>query len=312
MSTSGQTLACLPPVRIVEPEHNSFYAALVGSGAAMRRLRLQIERIGPHFRTVLVRGETGTGKELVARALHERSGRACEDFVVCCAASLEERPEGADRDFMRRELRFADTGTLFVDGVEELSMNGQRRLLHILEQKMGWRVIVAAAKDLRSLMARGRFREDLYHRLAMVEIVIEPLRNRAEEIPELAMHFAGRFSAHNERDVERICPEAMELLRSHPWPGNVRELENVIRNGVFQCEGPVLEVKDLISLVRVSTPSAFDGVAQPEIPARLQDVVEQHVLRVLQGCSGNKVRAAEVLGISRSTLYRILEGSVQD
>lgn len=312
MSTSGQTLACLPSVCIEEPENKSAYAALVGSGAAMRRLRLQIERIGPHFRTVLVRGEMGTGKEFVARALHERSGRAAEHFVVCSPASLDDRPEVEDRDFARGQMRLEDAGTLFVDGAEELSMGGQRRLLRILEAKTGWRVIVAAAEDLRSLTAHGRFREDLYHRLAMVEIVIEPLRNRTEETPELAMHFVRRFAAQYERGVETIHPEAVERLRSHRWPGNLREFENVLRNGVLQCEGSVLGVKDLTSLMGLSMPGAYDRVAQQKIPARLQDVVEQHVVRVLRECSGNKVRAAEVLGISRSTLYRMLEGcSVQ-
>ena len=308
MSTSGQTLACLPSVCIEESEHASACAALVGNGAAMRRLRLQIERIAPHFRTVLVRGEMGTGKELVARALHERSGRASESFVVYSAASLDERAEGEDRDFIRGRMRLADAGTLFVDGPEELSMDGQRRLLRMLEQRMSSRVIVATAGDLRSLAARGRFRQDLYHRIAMVEIVVEPLRNRAEEIPELAMHLVERFSAQYERGVEAIHPEAMERLRSHTWPGNVRELENVLRNGVLQCEGSVLEVEDLSSLVRFAVPDAKDSVAQQEMMSRLQDVVEQHVARVLRECSGNKVRAAEVLGISRSTLYRMLDG----
>ena len=119
MSTSGQTLACLPSVCIEEPEHASACAALVGNGAAMRRLRLQIERIAPHFRTVLVRGEMGTGKELVARALHERSSRAAGHFVVCHAASLDVRAEAEERDFMWGRVHFADAGTLFIDGAEE-------------------------------------------------------------------------------------------------------------------------------------------------------------------------------------------------
>ena len=309
MSTSGQTLACLPSVCLEEPEHESACAALVGSAAAMRRLRLQIERIGPHFRTVLVRGEMGTGKELVARALHERSGRAGDPFVVCHATSLDEPEDRENRDSTPGQMRFADAGTLFVDGAEELSMGGQRRLLRMLEQKVGSRVIVATAEDLRSLAARGRFRQDLYHRLAMVEIVVEPLRNRVEDIPDLAMHIVERFAAQYERGVEAIAPEAIERLRSHAWPGNVREFENVLRNGVLQCEGTVLGVEDLSSLVRLAVPSAESSVTQQEMPARLQDVVEQHVGRVLRECSGNKVRAAEVLGISRSTLYRMLEGS---
>lgn len=306
MSTSGQTLACLPSVCIEEPEQESAFAALVGNGAAMRRLRLRIDRIGPHFRTVLVRGEIGTGKELVARALHQRRGRAGEPFVVCHAALLGDPAGGEDRDLMRGQIRFADAGTLFVDGAEELSMSGQRLLLRTLEQKMSWRVIVATAQDLRSMAATGRFRQDLYHRLAMVEIVVEPLRNRVEDIPGLAMHFVESFAAQYERGIEAISQEAMERLRSHTWPGNVREFENVLRNGVLQCEGSVLGVEDLSSMVRFAVSNI--SPAPQETPARLQDVVEQHVARVLRECSGNKVRAAEVLGISRSTLYRMLDG----
>ncbi|WP_035348473.1 sigma-54-dependent transcriptional regulator [Edaphobacter aggregans] len=296
MSTSGQTLACLPSVCLEEPEHEraeSAYAALLGSGATMRRLRLQIERIGPHFRTVLVRGEMGTGKELVARALHERSGRAGEAFVFCHAATLAEMAEDERGDWLRGNMGSADAGTLFVDGAEELSVGGQRGLLRMLEQKMGSRVIVSTAEDLRSMAAAGRFRQDLYHRLARVEIVVEPLRNRTEDIPDLAMHFMERFAAQYERSVEAIAPDTMERLRSHAWPGNVRDFENVLRNGVLQCQGTVLGANDLSSLVGFTMPSADSRPVHQETPARLQDVVEQHVVRALRECSGNKVRAAE-------------------
>lgn len=273
----------------------------------MRRLRLQIERIGPHFRTVLVRGEMGTGKELVARALHARSGGVREPFVVCHAASLDEEAKGEGYEFIHGRMRLADAGTLFVDGVEEISAGGQNRLLRALEQKSS-RVIVSSRRDLRGMAAAGRFRPDLYHRLAMVEIVVEPLRTRTEDIPALAMHFVKRFSAQYARGVEAVADEAMARLQGHRWTGNVREFENALRNGVLQCEGRVLEAEDLSSLVQIAESSADDRVVPRDIPARLQDVVEQHVVRVLRECSGNKVRAAEMLGISRSTLYRMLEG----
>ena len=272
----------------------------------MRRLRLQIERIGPHFRTVLVRGEMGTGKELVARALHARSGGAREPFVVCHAASLDEEALGEGHEFIHGRMRLVNARTLFVDGAEEMSMSAQQWLLRALEQKT-LRVIVSTARDLRSMAATGRFRPDLYHRLAMVEIVVEPLRNRIDDIPALAMHFVKRFSGQYERGIDAIADAAMARLRSHLWPGNVREFENALRNGVLQCEGTVLEAKDLSSLTQFAESSA-GHTQQLEMPARLQDVVEQHVVRVLRECSGNKVRAAEMLGISRSTLYRMLEG----
>jgi DNA-binding NtrC family response regulator len=271
----------------------------------MRRLRLQIERMGPHFRTVLVRGEMGTGKELVARALHARSGVVREPFVVCHASSLNEAAMAEGHEFIHGHVRLADAGILFVDGVEDLSASAQHLLLRAVEQK-GARVIVSTTRDLRRMAAAGRFRPDLYHRLAMVEIVVEPLRNRTEDIPALAMHFVKRFCAQYERRIDAIADGAVAKLQSHTWPGNVREFENALRNGVLQCEGTILEAADL-SMMQIEEPN--DGNASGrEVPTRLQDVVEQHVVRVLRECEGNKVRAAEVLGISRSTLYRMLEG----
>jgi DNA-binding NtrC family response regulator len=298
----------MPSVCFLEPDREtaSVCSGLVGDGEAMRRLRLQIERMGPHFRTVLVRGEMGTGKELVARALHARSSAAGEPFVVCHANSLDHEAKAEGDEFIHGRVRLTDTGTLFVDSAEELSASAQHRLLQELEQK-GCRVIVSTTRDLRKMAAAGRFRPDLYHRLAMVEIVVEPLRNRTEDIPVLAMHFVKSFCAQYDRGIDAVADDAMAKLRSHTWPGNVREFENALRNGVLQCEGTVLEGEDLLSLSQFAE-SHEGGSQQSERPARLQDVVEQHVVRVLQECSGNKVRAAEMLGISRSTLYRMLEG----
>ena len=306
MSTSGQILACLPAVRLAELEPREADFALIGEGASTQRLRLQIERIGPYFRTVLVRGEMGTGKELVARALHERSGCSLESFVVCHSSSLDElMSKGGDAD--RCVIPVAGSGTLFVDGIEELSSGAQCQLLRLLEQRLCPKIIGSTSRDLRSRAATGGFRQDLYHRLAMVEIAIEPLRRRTEEIPGLVMHFVERFSLLYERHIDAVDADAMDKLRTHAWPGNVRELENVVRNAVLQCEDRVLAVDDLSSLVELND-RGDDERLSIETPARLEDVVRQHVHRVLRECSGNKVRAAEMLGISRSTLYRMLEG----
>jgi DNA-binding NtrC family response regulator len=306
MSTSGQTLAYLPAVRLAEPEVSETDFAVIGEGAATRKLLLQIDRIGPHFRTVLVHGEIGTGKELVARALHERSGGSPESFILCNSGSVEELMDPGDiRN--RSLMRIAGARTLFVDGVEDLSMGTQWQLLRLLEQRMLPKMIASASRNLRGMAASGGFRQDLYHRLAMVEIAIEPLRRRREEIPGLVMHFVKRFSSLYERHIDAVDADAMERLCRHAWPGNVRELENVVRNAVLQCETGVLAVEDLSSLVEL-----IEGIEDKrlpgETPVRLDDVVRQHVIRVLRDCSGNKVRAAEMLGISRSTLYRMLEG----
>lgn len=300
MSTSGQTLACLPAVCLAEPESERHEFVLVGEGAATRRLRLQIDRIGPHFRTVLIRGELGTGKELVARALHERSGGPPESFVICHSGSFVE--------LVNRSLtRTVGAGTLFVDEVEELSSGAQWQLLRLLEHRMCPKMIASTSRDLRSMAATGGFRQNLYHRLAMVEIAIEPLRRRTGEIPGLVMHFVDRFSSLYERHVDAVDARAMERLCRHAWPGNIRELENVVRNAVLRCEGRVLAVEDFSSLVELCEAGDEERLRR-ETPMRLDDVVQQHVMRVLRECSGNKVRAAEMLGISRSTLYRMLEG----
>ena len=268
----------------------------------MQRLRKQVGRLGPHFRTVLVRGESGTGKELVARALHERSEAAGEAFVVCHAATTGNE---ADRQ-LDGLMKSARRGTLFCDTIEEMPLRAQDRLLWAMERKMYTRMIASCRQDLKTLAASGRFRGDLYHRLAMVEITLEPLRERAEDIPALVMYFLNRYSRLDKKTVTTIAQEAMEQLTEHKWPGNVRELEDATRNGVLECEGSELKVEHLVSMTKKNS-----GLAETPQPMRLQDVVERHVSQVLKCCGGNKLRAAELLGISRSTLYRMLgDGSI--
>jgi len=307
MTLSGSSSSVLLPIVPAAAGGSLEAPMLIGNGAAIERLQLQIGRIGPHFRTVLVRGETGTGKELVARALHARSDRARGPFFICHAARLAE-PEQHDGDLAQRLTEATGEGTLFLDGVEEASPEGQRGLLRILTQRTGLRMIASSSQDLRVMAAAGVFRQDIYHRLAMVEITLEPLRRRTGDIPALATHFLERFSTQYEKRIDTIGPDAMEKLLLHEWPGNVRELENVLHNGVLQCEGRVLAAADLPSLTDSVGTARPEERRQSEVPLRLQDVIDRHVLHVLQNCSGNKARAAEVLGISRSTLYRMLEG----
>jgi DNA-binding NtrC family response regulator len=294
----GQTgIARLP---IAEREAKEF--AMVGYGAAMQRMRMQVERLGPHFRTMLVCGETGTGKELIARALHECSEGAGEIFVACHAATLKDAVDRQLEGLMRRSRR----GTLFFDAIDEMPLHAQDRLLWAMEQKRYTRIIASCSQNLRTLAASGRFRGDLCHRLAMVEITLEPLRERAEDIPALAMYFLNRSSRFYKKNVTTIAQDAMERLTEHDWPGNVRELKDTVWNGVLECEGSVLEVEHLVLMAeRRGGTNALIGTPQP---MRLQDVVERHVLHVLKSCAGNKFRAAELLGISRSTLYRMLDG----
>lgn len=305
MSTSSYSLSGVAPARFEEPHGLAAELPcfeMVGDSVAMRRLRMQVDRIGPHFRTVLVRGEMGTGKELIARTLHGCSMDREGPFVVCHSAALDD----SDEDRIRELMRTARRGTLFFDGIEEMPLSAQSRLVRAIEPKLGTRMIASASQDLQVLTASGRFRQDLYYRIAMVEIVLEPLRERAEDIPGLAMSFLKRFSSLYGKDVERISNGAMERLLAHGWPGNVREMENVLRNGVLQCEGGMLENDHLTSLREMCGVSP--EMNRPDVPTRLQEVVERHVFQVLKSCAGNKLRAAEMLGISRSTLYRMLEG----
>jgi DNA-binding NtrC family response regulator len=287
--------------RVPVERRQSAELKMVGEGAAIERLRKQVERFGPHFRTMLLRGESGTGKELTARALHASSRGKDEAFVVCRSATLD---HGVDRQ-LGVLMRRAGRGTLFFDAIEEMSLDAQDRLLWAMKQKMHTRIIASCSEDLRILTVSGDFRRELYHRLGMVEIVLEPLRNRTEDIPALALHFLKQASLAHEKSVTMIAQDAMDYLTKHPWPGNVQEMEDSIRSGVQACAGNVLRARDLVSMIERNNVTVIRGASES---MRLQDVIERHVLHVLKGCAGNKLRTAEQLGISRSTLYRMLDG----
>jgi DNA-binding NtrC family response regulator len=273
----------------------------------MRHVRMQVRRIGPHFRSVLVRGETGTGKELVARALHATGG-GNGPFVSCPAELAIVMAGFSDSattvDGLGRLMKAWWPGTLFLDGVNELGFDAQDRLLRVLGQDEFemLRIVAAATEDLRVLVSAGRFRQELFARLATVEITLPPLRDRVEDLPELTKHFLTRFPEARGRRTRRIDDDAMDRLQEYLWPGNVNELMSVLHEAVLRCDGDLLQMRHL---------PPFDGASRPQDSPmgsmRLEDVVEQHVLRVLKDCGGNKLRTAETLGISRSTLYRMLD-----
>ena len=276
----------------------------MGDSAAMRRLRLQVQRIGPYFRTVLLRGEPGTEKELVARRLHELSPGAAGQFVACHAETLD--------DALEWLIGMARAGTLLLDDVEEMSPSAQTKLLRILRrheiadggivQRPAIRVIASTGENLRVLACAGRFGQELYQRLATVEIVVPPLRERIEDVPALVKRMLDRL-AGIDRSAS-VSDEAMERILHYRWPGNTGELENVLRSALLLADGAPIDLRHLPFLAEESGHSATNR--QPE-SVRLQDVVDRHVLRVLKACGGNKLRAAERLGISRSTLYRMLD-----
>jgi DNA-binding NtrC family response regulator len=257
----------------------------------MKHLRLQLRRIGPHFRTVLIRGEAGTGKKLVARVLHSLSRAAEDPLVRCDAATLEEAL-----------AKCAGRGALFLDAIDRMPLTTQGRLLHVLEENVSAQIIASTNEDLKALVSTGHFRPMLYQRLAPLEIALPPLRERMEDLPELARYFLETFASLHREDPRRIADESIEQMQRYHWPGNVRELKDVLYECVLQTTSQLLEAHHLpVFAEAVQTTAEARSV-------RLQDVVEQHVLQVLKDCGGNKLRAAEMLGISRSTLYRMLGG----
>lgn len=274
-------------------------SAMVGESAAMQRLRSQLRRIGPYFRTALIRGEAGTGKQLAARMLHGWSPAASAPFTLW---------DGTDA---RTLDAVPHRGSVFVDEVGELPMVAQGALLRLLQrlerargQGEPTRVITSTRHDLRILATTGRFRQDLYYRIATIEVTVPPLRERLEDIPALVQHFATTFRRNGSDGLTRITDEAMEWLEGQLWPGNVRELESALRAAAVAASGDKVEARHIAGVVAGSPTPEHHG---PKALIKLQDVVDQHVLRVLERCEGNKLRAAELLGISRSTLYRMLE-----
>ncbi len=283
---------------------------LIGHSPAISHLRSQPQRIGPYFRRVLLTGEPGTGKELAARLLHQYTPNAAGPFVCCDASTLHStlaKPSGItplredDTDCL---LSAAQGGTLYISNVCEMPPPAQERLLQLLLRnerrrpttpQHETRIIASSRRDLRVQATAGRFRQDLYHRLSMVEIALPPLRSRIEDISPLSKHVLGSRITLSE--------SALQTLAEHSWPRNVRELMEVLRSAQTASGGSIIEPHHLPHLASNS------AVLQRKAPAstRLQDVIDRHVLHILEQCEGNKVRAAELLGISRSTLYRMLE-----
>ena len=303
---------------------------VVGRSEAMLQVYKTAARVAATDATVLIEGESGTGKELVARAIHAASPRAARPFVaVDCGAIAEgvleselfghARGAFTGAQAMRRGLfEEANQGTLFLDEIGDVGQNLQARLLRALQEgtirRVGTnetiavdvRVVAASNRDLAQAVKDGRFREDLFYRLNVVTIVIPPLRERREDIPLLAEHFAAK---HGRAEGAAISAPARDLLVAYDWPGNVRELENVVARALALNPSGVVTPEDLADHVRSARPAAatlaaLAGVTQ-ERPT-LAELEKRYAAQVLQETAGNKTRAAEILGIDRKTLYRLL------
>jgi two-component system, NtrC family, nitrogen regulation response regulator NtrX len=302
---------------------------LIGDSGPIRELRRQIEVTAPTNGRVLIFGENGTGKELVARAIHALSARRDEPFVeMNCAAIPEELIEselfghvkgaftGAG-DSKPGRFVLADGGTLFLDEIGDMSLRTQAKVLRVLQEqafepvggstlRVDVRVIAATNKDLKAEIAATRFREDLYFRLNVVPLRVPPLRERAEDIPALARHFVEQFSRAYGR-VRTLGPESLTALQSYRWPGNVRELKNVIERMVILTPSEVIgpdQVRRTIGPESDSQPAAdpFEGFTS--LREGRESFERQFILKKLDEAGGNVVRAAELLGLERSNLYR--------
>ena len=308
-----------------ELERRSSSHKLVTASPPMKKAFEMVEQVAPSRASVLITGESGVGKELVASAIHSLSPRRGSKFVrVHCAALTETLLEselfGHERGAFtgavsRRRGRFelADGGTILLDEIGEISQNIQIKLLRILQERafervggeetlhVDVRVIAATNRDLKEEIERGRFREDLYYRLNVVHIHVPPLRERQADIALLAAGFLKEFAAENGKDLVGIKPAALTALRRYSWPGNVRELQNSMESAVVMARGSAIELHDLPPAVR----SAEDEPAIRLLLGSTLDQGERAIIRAtLSHQQGNKSRTAEVLGISRKTLHR--------
>ena len=298
---------------------------ILGTSAAMQEVFDTIRQAAPTRATVLIQGESGTGKELVARALHQCSPRAQGPFIpVHCAALsptlLESELFGHEKGAFtgaqeRRRGRFemADGGTLFLDEIGEIDPALQVKILRVLEERQFERVggtetlhvdvrlVAATNRDLKKMVEEGKFREDLFYRLFVVNLTLPPLREREGDIVLLAQHYLKALAAEHGKKASGITPDAMDLLSAYPWPGNVRELRNVIERMVVLGSGEKLTVRDLPPSFRLAAGRA-ESAARPG--SALRDAERQLIEEALRKNKGSRTRAAQDLGISRRTLHR--------
>ena len=307
---------------------------ILGEHPSMQRLMKNIAQVARSRATVLIHGETGTGKELIAAAIHQNSKRKDKPFVKLNCASLSEtllesELFGHERGSFtgavaRREGRFkqADGGTLFLDEVSEIPPSVQIKLLRFLQErelervggnetlKVDVRVVAATNRHLKQRVDEGRFREDLYYRLKVVQLDVPPLRVRRSDIPLLAHAFLRKYAAENDQPVQGLAEEALQHLMIYPWPGNVRELENAIERAVVMCEGELIERDDLPTSAHGDM---RNGSVMALIPGITMTELERiAILRTLDTVDGSTARAAEILGISqRKIQYRVKEWGYQ-
>ena len=302
---------------------------LPGDSARMRKVVEQAERVARTNATVLITGESGTGKELVARLIHRESLRVRGPFVPVNCAGLTEsiieselfgHEKGAFTGAVRAKkgkFELAEGGTLFLDEIGEIPANVQVKLLRVLQERevervggeeavrIDVRLVCATHRDLEQMVKDGTFREDLYYRIKVIVLRLPPLRERPDDIPELATHFLAVANERNGRDAKGFTPAALERLKGYAWPGNVRELENVVEQAAVLAQGDRIDAGDLPE--ELTGERGPQDVLQIPVGHTLADAERELILETLRKTGGNKTQAAKLLGIGVRTLYRKLE-----
>ena len=311
------------------------YSKIIGKSGKVASLMETINQVAPSKATVLITGESGTGKELVADAIESLSARHGKPFIKVHCASLsstllESELFGHEKGAFtgatsQKKGRFelADGGTLFLDEIGEIDAATQVKLLRVLQERefervggektisVDVRVIAATNRDLKEEVRKGNFREDLYFRLAVVEINVPPLRERKEDIDLLSLSFVKEVAKENGREIDGISPHARKALFSYSWPGNIRELKNCMESAVVMAKGKTIEFDDLPSHIRGE--SEKEKAISLELPITMEEAEKALIMETISFASGNKTKAAELLGIGRKTLHRKLsEWKVED
>jgi len=312
---------------------------IIGESDPIQKVCQLIDKVAVTDSTVLILGETGTGKELVARQVHQKSSRANGQLVVVnCAAipadllesELFGHEKGAFTGALRRKkglFELADSGTLFLDEVGDMSVDLQAKLMRALQEReiqpvgserkvfVDVRIVAATNRDLKDAIRRGTFREDLYYRLNVMPIMLPPLRERPGDIPLLADYFLAKYNADLKKRVRGFTPGARALLESYPWPGNVRELENAVERAVILTEAEIITIDSFSQLNSEAVPASSvainDAKGVDQYPS-LKKIEQDYILEVLQATRWNRKKASEILGISTVTLWRKIEESQKD
>ncbi len=313
---------------------------VICSSAGMRKVMQLVQKVAPTNSTVLISGETGTGKDLIARAVHYNSPRRDAHFVVADCASLSDtlleseifgHVRGAFTGAVRDRKGLAETaraGTLFLDEISTMPASVQGSLLRLIQEReirpvgadksvsVDVRLIAATNRDLQEMVEEGSFREDLFYRLSVFTIRIPPLRERREEIPLLAHHFVKRFAQHFKKEIDGITPRAMAALEAHDWPGNVRELEHAMERAVLLAENRAIDLEAIPTMMGQASSAEWDDVPQDAraLAARKKELREEaverveklFVLKALQSADWNVTHAAEAVGMKRPNLHALM------